>query len=238
MSAVLERMLPAWLVRHPLRSGWAWLALWGVVVASDALSPWIPDPGWYAVVLLAALPALAATLWLLAATPRDHLPPTNDSVLSHFFVRFLTLCAAFLVWGVSVVASSSISTAIQAAANDNDAEVTGLGFTLLLAAIPVVLLVLWMAFVVRCGWFLRRLRGWRELPRGARGSGGVPADQPALAGHGRGARPPGAAPRRRARGIRARRAARRSRTQPAPRALTRAPDWAVRLSGRAGRRPW
>ncbi|TFB97055.1 MULTISPECIES: hypothetical protein [unclassified Cryobacterium] len=164
MTAVLERMLPAWLVRHPLRSGWAWLALWGVVVASDALSPWVPGPGWYAVVLLAALPALAATVWLLAATPRDHLPPANDSVLGHFFVRFLALCAAFLVWGVSVVASSSISTAIQAAADDNDAEVTGLGFTLMLAAIPVVLLVLWMAFVVRCSWFLRRLRGWRELP--------------------------------------------------------------------------
>ncbi|MEC5150805.1 hypothetical protein [Cryobacterium sp. GrIS_2_6] len=24
--------------------------------------------------------------------------------------------------------------------------------------------VLWMALVVRCSWFLRRLRGWRELP--------------------------------------------------------------------------
>jgi len=164
MIAVLERMLPAWLVRHPLRSGWAWLALWGVVVASDALAPWVPDPGWYAVVLLTALPTLAATLWLLAATPRTHLPPANDSVLGHYFVRFLALCAAFLVWGVSVVTSSSISASIQAAADNDDAEVTGLGFSLIVAAIPVVLLVLWMAFIVRCSWFLRRLRGWREHP--------------------------------------------------------------------------
>lgn len=160
----LERMLPAWLVRHPLRSGWAWLAFWGLVVTSDPVAPWVPGPLWYAVVVLAALPMLAATLALLAATPRGHLPPANDSVLGHFFVRFLALCAAFLVWGVSVVASSSISTTIQAAADNKEAEVTGLGFALMLAAIPVVVLVLWMAFVVRCSWFLRRLRGWRERP--------------------------------------------------------------------------
>ncbi|MCB5292836.1 hypothetical protein [Arthrobacter sp. SO3] len=30
--------------------------------------------------------------------------------------------------------------------------------------------VLWLAFIVRCAWFLRRLRGWRQDP----GPGGLP----------------------------------------------------------------
>jgi hypothetical protein len=85
-------------------------------------------------------------------------------VLSHFFVRFLALTAAFLVWGISVVASASISTTVQALAGDSERAVTSLGLSLLVAAVPLVVSVLWMALIVRCAWFLRRLRGWRQVP--------------------------------------------------------------------------
>ena len=103
-------------------------------------------------------------------------------MLGHFFVRFLALIAAFLVWGVSVVMSASISTTIQSLVGASEREVTALGFNLLLAAIPLVVSVLWLAFIIRCAWFLRRLRGWKQDPAGAgcrrnscaagRGSGG------------------------------------------------------------------
>jgi hypothetical protein len=43
-----------------------------------------------------------------------------------------------------------------------------LGFNLLLAAVPLVVSVLWMALIVRCAWFLRRLRGWRQIPEESR----------------------------------------------------------------------
>jgi hypothetical protein len=89
-------------------------------------------------------------------------------VLAHFVVRFLALTAAFLVWGVSVVASASISTTVQALAGDSERAVTSLGLNLLLAAVPLVVSVLWMALIVRCAWFLRRLRGWRQAPEDSR----------------------------------------------------------------------
>ena len=117
---------------------------------------------------MAALPTLLATIALLQATPRRHLKPRKDSVLGHFFVRFLALTAAFLVWGVSVVMSASISTTIQSLVGASEREVTALGFNLLLAAVPLVVSVLWLAFIIRCAWFLRRLRGWKQDPAPAR----------------------------------------------------------------------
>ncbi|WP_018772010.1 hypothetical protein [Arthrobacter sp. 162MFSha1.1] len=81
-----------------------------------------------------------------------------------FFVRFLALVAAFMVWAISVVLSASISTTVQAVAGDSEREVTALGFTLMAALVPLVVAVLWLAFVARCAWFLRRLRGWRQVP--------------------------------------------------------------------------
>lgn len=159
--------LPAWLVRNPLYIGWAWTCSWAVLIVADEfadLAGWT----WYVLVGMAALPTLACTVAVLHTTPRRYLRPARGSVLSHFFVRFLALAAAFLVWGISVVASASISTTVQALAGDSEREVTGLGFNLLLAAIPLVLSVLWMALIVRCAWFLRRLRGWRQVPEGSR----------------------------------------------------------------------
>ena len=161
----------AWVLRHPLVAGWLWVGIWALLLVLDEFldrAGW----AWYAFVILAALPTLLATLALLAATPRQHLKPATESVLSHFFVRFLALIGAFLVWGVSVVLSASISTAISAAGESDDRQVTALGFHLLLASIPLVITVLWLALIIRCAWFLRRLRGWRQRPSRSR----VPVD--------------------------------------------------------------
>ena len=59
---------------------------------------------------------------------------------------------------------ASISTAVQSLVGASEREVTALGFNLLLAAVPLVVSVLWLAFIIRCAWFLRRLRGWKQDP--------------------------------------------------------------------------
>lgn len=151
------------LLRHPLITGWAWTAAWLTVALLGILVDW-PDWTAYPLGATIALPSLLATLAVLQATPREQLRPAVESVLGHFLVRALALTAAFAVWGVSLVLSASISSTIQSTLGGDDREVTALGFQLLLAAVPIVLTVLWMAFVVRCAWFLRRLRGWRERP--------------------------------------------------------------------------
>lgn len=164
-----DAWLPAWLVEHPLTAGWAWAGFWAALIVADEfldLAGW----SWYVLVGMAALPTLLASIALLHATPRRYLKPRRDSVLGHFFVRFLALIAAFLVWGVSVVMSASISTTLQSLVGASEREITAVGFNLLLAAIPLVVSVLWLAFIIRCAWFLRRLRGWKQAP----GSGTVP----------------------------------------------------------------
>ena len=158
-----DMWLPRWLVAHPLYAGWAWTVVWaGLIVLDEVvdLAGWT----WYVLVFVAALPTLIATLVVLHATPRSHLRAVDATVLGHFFVRFLALVAAFMVWAASVVMSASISTTIQTVIGDSEKEVTALGFNLMLAAVPLVLSILWMAFIVRCAWFLRRLRGWRQVP--------------------------------------------------------------------------
>lgn len=57
---------------------------------------------------------------------------------------------------------------VQSLAGDSERAVASLGFNLLAAAVPLVISVLWMAFIVRCAWFLRRLRGWRQSPANSR----------------------------------------------------------------------
>ncbi|MFF2032166.1 hypothetical protein [Arthrobacter sp. NPDC058192] len=158
-----DARLPAWLVEHPLTAGWSWTAFWAALIVADEfldLAGW----SWYVLVGMAALPTLLASLALLHATPRLYLRPHRETVLGHFFVRFLALIAAFLVWGVSVVMSASISTTLQSLVGADEREVTGVGFNLLLAAVPLVVSVLWLAFIIRCAWFLRRLRGWKQIP--------------------------------------------------------------------------
>ncbi|GAA2864095.1 hypothetical protein [Paenarthrobacter ilicis] len=158
-----DAWIPSWLVAHPLLAGWAWTFLWaGLIVLDEVLD--LAGWTWYLLVLVAALPTLVSTLVVLHATPRSHLKAVDATVLGHFFVRFLGLVAAFMVWAVSVVMSASISTTVQSVIGDSEKEVTALGFNLMVAAVPLVLTVLWMAFIVRCAWFLRRLRGWRQIP--------------------------------------------------------------------------
>ena len=155
--------LPAWLVEHPLTAGWAWAGFWAALIVADEfldLAGW----SWYVLVGMAALPTLLASIALLHATPRRYLKPRRDTVLGHFFVRFLALIAAFLVWGVSVVMSASISTTLQSLVGASEREVTAVGLNLLVAAIPLVVSVLWLAFIIRCAWFLRKLRGWKQTP--------------------------------------------------------------------------
>lgn len=159
--------LPDWLVRNPLHAGWLWTGSWALLIVADELVD-LAGWTWYVFVGMAALPTLGCTVAVLNATPRRYLRPAKESVLSHFFVRFLALTAAFLVWGVSVVASASISTTVQALAGDSERAVTSLGLNLLVAAVPLVVTVLWMALIIRCAWFLRRLRGWRQAPEGTR----------------------------------------------------------------------
>jgi hypothetical protein len=104
-----------------------------------------------------------ATIVVLRATPRDHLS-THSSVFGHFFVRYLTLVLAFFAWSGSVVLGAAISTSIQLAAEGREDEVTGIGFQVITALTPLVAGLLWAALIVRCSWFLARLRGWREVP--------------------------------------------------------------------------
>ncbi|WP_307032916.1 hypothetical protein [Arthrobacter sp. B3I4] len=161
--AVDDPWLPAWLVSRPLTAGWVWTGFWAALIVADDVfdfAGWF----WYVMVGMAALPTVLATIALLQATPRRHLTRRKDSVLGHFFVRFLALTAAFLVWGVSVVMSASISTTVQSLVGTSEREVTALGFNLMLAAVPLVVSLLWLAFIIRCAWFLRRLRGWKQDP--------------------------------------------------------------------------
>ncbi|WP_104162873.1 hypothetical protein [Cryobacterium sp. N22] len=164
-----------WLVRHPLTAGWLWVLFWFAVILVQELAG-APTGARYPAILLAALPTLTATLFVLAATPRSHLQPVRESVLAHFFVRFLALIAAFIVWGATLAISASIEAGIQEAGDHDEATVTGLGFTILLALVPVVIGVLWLALIVRCAWFLRRLRGWRQLPARTPDQRAVPAE--------------------------------------------------------------
>ncbi len=178
-TTVPDGWLPAWLVRSPLRTGWIWTGSWAVLIVVDEfadLAGWM----WYLLVGLAALPTLLATVTVLHATPRKHLKPAAESVLGHFFVRFLGLVLAFVIWAFSVVLSASISTTIQSLSAADERQVTGLGFQLLLAAFPLVVSVLWLAFIIRCAWFLGRLRGWRQAPTDSKVPGEFLRDRPAL----------------------------------------------------------
>lgn len=170
--------LPGWLVRHPLTAGWWWTAFWIALIVTDEI---VDFAGWAWIVFvgLSAAPTLVATLLVLHATPREHLGPQAESVLQHFLVRFLALIAAFMLWGVSVVLSASISATLQSAIK-SEGEITATGLSLLLASVPVVAFVLWLALVVRCAWFLRRVRGWRQRPAASRVPEAFLRDQPRL----------------------------------------------------------
>ncbi|WP_448003936.1 hypothetical protein [Agromyces bauzanensis] len=166
------------LVAHPLVWGAAWAAAFTALMVVAGVLDW-PTLAWLLLVLLLVAPSLAATIIVLSATPRDHLHD-RTTVFGHFFVRYLTLVFAFMAWSASVVLGAVISTSIQLAARGDDEEVASIGFDLMAALTPVVATVLWGALIVRCAWFLGRLRGWREAPEASEVPATMFAGHPAL----------------------------------------------------------
>lgn len=150
------------IVTHPLAWGAGWALLVAVLLLAGAVLEW-PFLAMTGLLLLLIVPSAGATIIVLLATPRDHLHD-RGSIFGHFFVRYLTLVAAFIAWSASVVIGAAISTAIQLEAEGREDEIVETGFTIMAALLPFIAIALWAAFIVRCAWFLARIRGWRAQP--------------------------------------------------------------------------
>lgn len=149
-------------VEHPLAWGGGWALLVGALLLTGAVLEW-PFTVMTVLLLLLIVPSAGATIIVLIATPRDHLHD-RGSIFGHFFVRYVTLVAAFIAWSASVVIGAAISTAIQLEADGREDEIVETGLTIMAALLPLIAIVLWAAFIVRCAWFLARIRGWRAQP--------------------------------------------------------------------------
>lgn len=147
---------------HPLAWGGGWALLLGVILLVGVPFAW-PFLGMVVLLLLLIAPSAGATVVVLSGTPRDHLE-RRGSIFGHFLVRYLTLIAAFFTWVGSIVLGSTISTAMQLEAAGREDEVLNTGLLLITGLTPFVIVVLWAAFIIRCAWFLARIRGWRALP--------------------------------------------------------------------------
>lgn len=158
----VDRRLPTTLVSHPLLWNWVWFVAFGSLTVVGWVSDW-PTVAWVAVLMVGSLPALSATVALLLHTPRSHLD-AHDSVFGHFFVRFVTLIVGFVAWTVSVVMSASLSTLLQLISENREDEITYSGIQLFAGLMFPVVLAIWLVFLLRCAWFLSKLRGWREHP--------------------------------------------------------------------------
>lgn len=158
----LERRLPAVVVDHALALGWIWVGVWAAVALTEELTD---IPGWVfgLATILIVLPSFIAAALCLWVTPRYRLFQTS-SILSHFIARFMTVVFAFVAWTVSIVIGASISSLLQLISENKEKQVIGTGFHLMAAIIPVVAILLWLGLVMRCCWFLVRLRGWRARP--------------------------------------------------------------------------
>jgi hypothetical protein len=162
--------------RHPLAWGLTWALVVGAILTVGLVLEW-PFAVMSTLLLVLLAPSAIATVVVLKATPRDHMPE-RDSIFGHFFVRFLTLIAAFIAWSASVVIGAAISTAIQLEAEGREDEVLDTGFAIMMALAPLVAIVLWVAFIMRCAWFLARIRGWRARPAQTEVPGSLFADRP------------------------------------------------------------
>ena len=178
MAPVTENRVVALVARHPLAWGAAWSAAFGVVLAAAVAADW---PGWLDWIVLAVLvlPSLVATIVVLSGTPRRHFDEMS-SVFSHFFVRYLALVIAVAAWSASVVVGAAISQTIQLAAEGREEEIVGIGLDVMWVIVPIVVAVLWAAFVLRCAWFLTKARGWAEVPERDRIPEALLAARPAL----------------------------------------------------------
>jgi len=161
-----EEKHPDWLVEHALTAGWIWAAFWVLLLLPADHFRWHGSI-WVVIVILAVLPTFVATVIVLSQTPHSHLR-RSESVLGHFFGRFAAYVFGFVAWTLSVVFSSTIAVQLQKEGKDNEADTLGVGLSLLVDVIPVVVLLLWLALIFRYAWFLSRLRGWRAHPRRTR----------------------------------------------------------------------
>lgn len=158
----LNAALPQWLVSHPLTASWWWLGAFMALLVAAELFDW-SIPVWIALITGATLPSLVAMVIVLLATPRRNLE-SHGSVFGHFFARYLTVIAGFLAWTASIVLGAAISTTLTLAASGREDEILGTGFSLVLGVILPAVTFLWIVFLLRCAWFLARVRGWKQIP--------------------------------------------------------------------------
>ncbi len=158
----VDAVAPSWLVRQPLTAGWLWLALFCAVLVAAEVFDW-PLPVLLIAIALAVLPSLAAMITVLEATPRRSLE-NHGSVFGHFFTRYLVVIAGFLAWTASIVVGSTISASLNLLAQDREDEVLGLGLQLMVGIVLPAITILWVVFLLRCAWFLTRVRGWAQHP--------------------------------------------------------------------------
>lgn len=178
MSGVAASRITGAVTRHPLVWGVGWSLVFGVALASAVIVDW---PTWADSLLLTAMvaPTLVATVTVLHATPRRHFEDMS-SVFGHFFVRYAALVIGVIAWSASVVVGAAISQMIQLAAEGKEEDIVGIGFDIMLVLVPIVVALLFAAFVLRCAWFLARVRGWGEVPRDDRVPATLLAGRPAL----------------------------------------------------------
>ncbi|GAA4060581.1 hypothetical protein GCM10022282_22540 [Agromyces indicus] len=172
-----ERIAGA-VARHPLAWGAAWSLSFGALLVVALVADW---PAWADAIVLTAMvgPSLAATVTVLHATPRRHFDEMS-SVFGHFAVRYAALVIGVVAWSASVVVGAAISQAIQLAAEGREDEILGTGVDVMLFLVPILVALLWAAFVLRCAWFLGRVRGWGEVPASDRVPPAMLASRPAL----------------------------------------------------------
>ncbi|WP_438855266.1 hypothetical protein [Agromyces sp. M3QZ16-3] len=177
MAGVADARIVGAVARHPLAWGAAWSTALGIATVAGIAAGW---PGWLLGALLTLLvaPSLAATVTVLHATPRRRFDEMS-SVFGHFLVRYLALVVGVVAWGLSVVVGAAISAVIQLAAEGREDDIVGVGLDIMLVIVPAVVGLLWAAFVIRCAWFVARVRGWRAAPP-AGAPEGMLAGRPAL----------------------------------------------------------
>jgi hypothetical protein len=158
----VNRRVPEILVRHSFLFTWLWIGVWAAVALTEELTEM---PAWVFTIatVFMVVPSLFAAALCLWATPRYRLMQT-ESILSHFAVRFVTVVFAFIAWTFSIVIGASISSLIQLVSENREKEVVGTGFELITAMTPLVAILIWLGLILRCCWFLIRLRGWRARP--------------------------------------------------------------------------
>ncbi|MDF2665763.1 MAG: hypothetical protein K0R81_1613 [Microbacterium sp.] len=158
----LEPVHPEFVTNHPTASGWIWFgALAIVLIVLDVMRA--PHAVRVPLSLIAAAPALLAALLVLSQTPRSHLE-YEESVLGHFFSRFLGLMSAIVLWMGSVVLGAAVAVQLAADAGTDPAGAWDEAWDIFAFILPFVVVVLWAALILRCVSYLARLRGWAAIP--------------------------------------------------------------------------